>query len=118
MTDKITIYHNPRCSKSRETLALLQDQGIEPQVILYLQSPPDVATLKQLLKALNMSARELIRNKEDEYKALNLANPKLADEDLLTAMSRHPKLIERPIVVKGKRAILGRPPENALQLLR
>lgn len=118
MADKITIYHNPRCNKSRETLALLQDRGMEPEVVLYLQNPPDTATLKQLLKALNMSARELIRNKEDEYKALKLADPQIADEDLIAAMCRHPKLIERPIVVKGKRAVLGRPPENALQLLR
>lgn len=118
MADTFTIYHNPRCSKSRETLALLQDQGVEPQVVLYLQNPPDPATLTQLLKALNLSPRELIRNKEDEYKALKLADPSLTDEDLVAAMCRHPKLIERPIVVKGKRAALGRPPENVLQLLR
>ncbi len=118
MADKITIYHNPRCSKSRETLALLQNQGIEPTVVQYLQNPPDATTLKQLLKALNISPRELLRNKEDEYKTLKLADPKLSDEELIAAMCQHPKLIERPIVVKGKRAVLGRPPENALQLLR
>lgn len=118
MADKITIYHNPRCSKSRETLALLQNQGIEPTVVQYLQNPPDATTLKQLLKALNISPRELLRNKEDEYKTLKLADPKLTDEELIAAMCQHPKLIERPIVVKGKRAVLGRPPENALQLLR
>ena len=118
MADKITIYHNPRCSKSRETLALLQNQGIEPTVVQYLQNPPDATTLKQLLKALNISPRALLRNKEDEYKTLKLADPKLTDEELIAAMCQHPKLIERPIVVKGKRAVLGRPPENALQLLR
>lgn len=118
MADKITIYHNPRCSKSRETLALLQAQGVEPTVVQYLQNPPDAATLEQLLKALNISARELLRTKEDEYKTLNLANPALTADELIDAMRQHPKLIERPIVVKGKRAVLGRPPENVLQLLR
>lgn len=118
MADTITIYHNPRCSKSRETLALLQNQGIEPTVVLYLQNPPDAASLKRLLKALKMVPRDLLRTKEDEYKTLQLANPALADEELIAAMCRHPKLIERPIVVRGQRAVLGRPPENALQLLR
>lgn len=118
MADEITIYHNPRCSKSRETLALLRNQGIEPTVIQYLQNPPDATILKQLLKALKISPRELLRNKEDEYKTLKLADPTLTDEELIAAMCQHPKLIERPIVVKGKRAVLGRPPENALQLLR
>lgn len=118
MADKITIYHNPRCSKSRETLALLQDHNVEPTVVQYLQTPPDAATLKQLLKALKLSARELLRTKEDEYKTLKLADASLTEEELIAAMSRHPKLIERPIVVKGKRAVLGRPPENVLQLLR
>jgi arsenate reductase len=118
MRDKITIYHNPRCSKSRETLALLQENGVEPEVVLYLQDPPDAATLKSLLKALGISARELLRTKEDEYKSLKLADAALKDDDLITIMSAHPKLIERPIVVKGKRAVLGRPPETVLQLLR
>lgn len=118
MADTITIYHNPRCSKSRETLTLLQDRGIEPQIVLYLQNPPNETTLSQLLKALKLSPRELIRNKEAEYKTLNLADPSRSDAELIAAMCRHPKLIERPIVVKGKRAALGRPPENVLQLLR
>ncbi len=118
MRDKITIYHNPRCSKSRETLALLQDQGVEPEVVLYLQDTPNPATLKSLLKALGISARELLRTKEDDYKSLNLADAALSEDDLIRIMSAHPKLIERPIVVKGKRAVLGRPPETVLQLLR
>jgi arsenate reductase len=118
MPDNITIYHNPRCSKSRETLALLQNQGLEPEIVLYLQDPPDAATLKSLLKALGISPRELLRTKEEEYKSLGLADAALSDAELIRIMSAHPKLIERPIVVKGKRAALGRPPEAVLQLLR
>jgi arsenate reductase len=112
MPDNITIYHNPRCSKSRETLALLQNQGLEPEIVLYLQDPPDAATLKSLLKALGISPRE------EEYKSLGLADAALSDAELIRIMSAHPKLIERPIVVKGRRAALGRPPEAVLQLLR
>jgi len=118
MADTITIYHNPRCSKSRETLALLQARGIAPEIILYLQTPPDETTLKVLLKKLGMKARELLRTKEDDYQALGLADTTLAEDALIAAMASHPKLIERPIVVKGKHAAIGRPPENVLQLLR
>ncbi|MCR6651065.1 MAG: arsenate reductase (glutaredoxin) [Cellvibrionaceae bacterium] len=118
MPDKITIYHNPRCSKSRETLSLLQSRGIAPEIVLYLQDPPDAATLKTLLKALGIKPRELLRTKEDEYKSLGLADGALSDAELIRIMSAHPKLIERPIVVKGKQAVLGRPPEAVLQLLR
>lgn len=116
MADTFTIYHNPRCSKSRETLALLEAQGVTPDVVLYLQRPPSAADLKRLLKALKLKARDLIRNKEEEYKALNLADASLSEDDLIDAMVKHPKLIERPIVVKGKQAVLGRPPENVLSL--
>lgn len=118
MADTVTIYHNPRCSKSRETLALLEEHGVTPNIVLYLQTPPDASTLKNLLKALRLDARSLLRNKEDEYKTLKLDNPQLSEDDLIAAMVKHPKLIERPIVVKGRRAALGRPPENVLQLLR
>lgn len=111
-----TIYHNPRCSKSRQTLELLQARGIEPDVVLYLEQPPTKKLLKELLKKLNISARDLLRRGEEEYKALNLADTSLNDEDLLAAMIAHPKLIERPIVVRGERACLGRPPENILEL--
>lgn len=119
------IYHNPRCSKSRQTLALLQDNGIEPQQILYLDTPPDEQTLHELLELLGMSARELLRKGEAEYKELSLADPALDDAALIKAMHTHPRLIERPIVVKtltksGKKqqqAVLGRPPENVLSLL-
>ncbi|HEY9034483.1 MAG TPA: arsenate reductase (glutaredoxin) [Pseudomonadales bacterium] len=111
------IYHNPRCSKSRQTLALLQENGIEPQVVLYLDNPPDGKTLQQLLQKLGIGARELLRKGEDEYKSLNLADASLSEAQLIEAMVQHPRLIERPIVEAGRRAVLGRPPENVLALI-
>ncbi|ATM77453.1 TPA: arsenate reductase (glutaredoxin) [Serratia fonticola] len=114
----VTIYHNPRCSKSRETLALLEQHGVEPQVVLYLDTPPSVAELKKLLQELGFtSARELMRKKEDLYKELKLADETLSEEQLLQAMVSNPKLIERPIVVKGGKARIGRPPEQVLEIL-
>lgn len=112
-----TIYHNPRCSKSRQTLALLEQHGIEPVVVLYLEQPPTKSQLKTLLKKLGLTARELVRKGEDEYRDLGLADTGLSDEKLLEAMAAHPKLIERPIVVCDERAVLGRPPENVVKLL-
>ncbi|ALO46633.1 arsenate reductase (glutaredoxin) [Pseudohongiella spirulinae] len=119
------IYHNPRCSKSRQALALLQEHGIEPEQILYLDSAPEQHTLRELLELLGISARELLRKGEAEYKELSLADPSLDDAALISAMHNHPRLIERPIVVRtrteGKQtqrqAVLGRPPENVLALL-
>ena len=113
---KVTIYHNPRCSKSRQTLALIEAQGITPQVVLYLETPPDAAGLKALLKKLGIGARDLLRTNEDDYRLLKLADTTLDDDTLIGAMVLHPKLIERPIVVKGSRAVIGRPPENVLEL--
>lgn len=113
----ITIYHNPRCSKSRQTLALLEERGLAPQVVLYLDTPPDAPTLQALLAKLGISARDLLRKGEDEYKANNLADPGLSEQQLIDAMVRFPKLIERPIVVNGSRAALGRPPEAVLDIL-
>ncbi len=114
----VSIYHNPRCSKSRETLALLQDKGIETDVVLYLETPPDVQALKNLLQQLGMSsARELMRRKEDLYKELNLADGQLSEDQLLQAMVEHPKLIERPIVINGDQARIGRPPEAVLEIV-
>ena len=114
----VSIYHNPRCSKSRETLALLQERGIEPDVVLYLETPPDVPTLKRLLKQLGIhSARELMRRKEDLYQELALADSALSEAQLLQAMVDHPKLIERPIVIKGEQARIGRPPEAVLEII-
>lgn len=117
-TTPFTIYHNPRCSKSRAALDLLSQHGIEPAVVRYLDTPPDVATLAQLLDQLGLEPRALLRSGEDEYKTLNLADPTLSREQLIAAMVAHPKLIERPIVVHGERAVLGRPPERVLELLR
>lgn len=112
-----TIYHNPRCSKSRQTLALLEERNIAYDVVLYLETPPDEKTLKSLLKKLGISARDLLRKGEEEYKALKLDNPALKDDALIAAMCKHPKLIERPIVVHGKKAAIGRPPETVLEIL-
>lgn len=117
MTDQITIFHNPRCSKSRQTLALLEEKGIEPEVVRYLETPPDAAQLRDLLTKLGLTARQLLRTKEDEYRELGLNDMSLSDDRLIEAMVSHPKLIERPIVVRGKKAVLGRPPESVLDLL-
>ena len=113
----LTIYHNPRCSKSRQTLALLTDRGIEPTIILYLEDTPDQNELKGLLKKLGISARQLLRKGEEAYKQHELANQALSDEQIIQAMVESPKLIERPIVVSGDRAVLGRPPENVLEMI-
>lgn len=111
------IYHNPRCSKSRETLQLLQDKGITPEVVLYLETPPDAKTLQDLLKKLGLKPRQLMRQKEAEYKEMGLDDATLADAQLIDAMVRCPKLIERPIVVHGRKAAIGRPPEQVLEIL-
>lgn len=113
----VVIYHNPRCSKSRQTLEILEQRQLQPQVIEYLKTPPDAATLKQLISMLGINARDLLRNKEAEYKTAGLDNPDLSDEDIIAAMVSYPKLIERPIVIIGKRAIIGRPPERVLELI-
>ncbi|MEP5766443.1 MAG: arsenate reductase (glutaredoxin) [Halieaceae bacterium] len=113
----ISIYHNPRCSKSRQTLALLQDRGVEPTIVLYLETPPSAEELRSLLGKLGMSPRQLLRRGEDAYRELGLGDESLGDEELIAAMVAHPKLIERPIVEQGERALLGRPPENVLELL-
>lgn len=113
----ITLYHNPRCSKSREALAALQDRGHAPEVILYLDTPPDAATLMALLQKLDLPARALLRAKEAEYTELGLADTDLSDEALIAAMVNHPKLIERPIAVVGDRAAIGRPLDQILALL-
>jgi arsenate reductase len=119
MSDAVTIYHNPRCSKSRETLTLLKSNGVEPQVVLYLETPPDADTLRTLLSQLGMSsARALMRQKEELYKALGLADSELTEEALIQAMVDNPKLIERPIVVANGKARIGRPPEQVLEIVK
>ena len=105
----IEIYHNPRCSKSRQTLQLLQDKGIDPDVVEYLKTPPDKATLEQILDMLGLEPRELMRKKEQEYKALQLDDPALTRDQLMQAMIANPKLIERPIVIQNGKAAIGRP---------
>lgn len=111
----VTIYHNPRCSKSRQTLALLARKGVKPTVIEYLETPPSAAELRRILKMLGMTPRQLLRKKE--AKEAGLDDPKLADAALVKKMVAAPVVIERPIVVKGSKAALGRPPENVLKIL-
>lgn len=113
----ITIYHNPRCSKSRQTLALLQEKGIEPVVVEYLKDTPDAATLKDVIGKLGISPRELLRTKEAEYKEHGLNDTSVSDEAIVGAMIASPKLIERPIVVHGDQARIGRPPEQVLEII-
>ncbi len=112
----VTIYHNPRCSKSRTTLALLEEQGINPRVVLYLESPLDVGDITTLLSKLGMQASQLIRGGEADYKEAGLDKGS-SEAELIAAMAARPKLVERPIVVKGDSAVLGRPPENVLDLI-
>ena len=113
----VTIYHNPRCSKSRQTLALLQERGVTPTVVEYLKTPPDAATLGDILAKLGCPPRQLMRVKEAVYRELGLGDENLSDADLIQAMVENPILIERPIVLAGDRAALGRPPEAVLAIL-
>ncbi len=113
----VTIYHNPRCSKSRQTLQLLRDRGIEPRIIEYLKTPPDAATLDRFLTRLGLEPRALMRRKEAPYRELDLADESLGRAALIAAMVDNPILIERPIVVNGEKVALGRPPESVLEIL-
>ena len=113
----ITIYHNPRCSKSRQTLALLQESGVEPLVVEYLKDTPDAATLKAVIDKLGITPRDLLRTKEAEYKEHGLSDKSINDDAIIQAMIESPKLIERPIVIKGNQARIGRPPEQVLEIL-
>ncbi len=117
MTRNVTIFHNPRCSKSRQTLQLLHDRGMHPTVVEYLRDTPSPEELRELLKMLDMSPRELLRTKEAVYKERGLDARDLGDAALIAAMHEHPILIERPIVVVDDRAAIGRPPENVLAIL-
>jgi len=111
------IYHNPRCSKSRQTLALLEENGISPEIIEYLKSAPTAKELKDVLKLLNLSPQDLMRKKETEYKSAGLDNLNLSEEKQIELMITNPKVIERPIVIGNGKAVIGRPPENILELL-
>ena len=117
MTEPTRIFHNPRCSKSRRTLELLTERGIEPEIIRYLETPPTEQELSEILDALGRQPRELMRTGETEYKELGLDNPDLRREQLIAAMVATPKLIERPIVLANGKAAVGRPPENILTIL-
>ncbi len=113
----ITIYHNPRCSKSRQTLELLRAQGLEPDIIRYLESPPSVADLQHILSGLGIKARDLMRRNESLYKELELDDESLTEKDLIMALNQNPSLMERPVVVNGNRVALGRPPELVLEII-
>ena len=113
----VKIYHNPRCSKSRETLKLVEEQGVELEIIEYLKHPPTAAELQDVLNKLGLKPRQLMRSKEAEYKDNGLDDPALSDAELIEAMIRIPKLIERPIVLANNKAAVGRPPESVLGIL-
>ena len=113
----VTIYHNPRCSKSRQTLALLRERGIEPEIVEYLDTPPDATQIKTILGLLAMGPRDLMRKKEAPYRDAGLDDPSLDDDALVAAMVAHPILMERPIVLAHGKAAVGRPPEAVLDIL-
>ncbi len=113
----VTIYHNPRCSKSRAALKLLEEKGVKPKIVEYLKTPPDAKTLDGFLKKLKMEPRQLMRRGEAPYKELKLAEETKSRDALIRAMVENPILIERPIVVNGAKVALGRPPENVLDIL-
>lgn len=115
--DPGTFWHNPRCSKSRAALALLRERGIAPEVVPYLDAAPDAATLRRVIALLGIAPRALLRTGEDDYAALGLGDASLADDAIVAAMSAHPRLIERPVYVRGRRAVIGRPPERVLELV-
>lgn len=113
----VQILHNPRCSKSRSTLQLLKDNGVDPEIVLYLDTPPDAAQLTTILEKLNMQPRDLMRKGQSEYKQMGLDNDQLSDDQLIAAMIDTPILIERPIVLANNKAAIGRPPESVLEIL-
>jgi len=114
---RLTIYHNPRCSKSRQTLALLEERGIAPRIVEYLKTPPTAAELKTILKKLGLKPRDILRQGEPRYAELGLKDRDVDDDTLITLMVANPILIERPIVVRGDKAAIGRPPETVLEIL-
>lgn len=111
----VTIYHNPRCSKSRQTLALIEDKGVTPEIIEYLDNPPNQSRLKEIVAGLGVSPKDIIRKKEAKEEGVDINA--LSDAALIKAMAEHPRIIERPIVVSGKKVAMGRPPENVLSIL-
>lgn len=117
MTDSIKIFHNPKCSKSRMTMDLLNEKGVQADVVEYLKTPPSKQQLEDILNMLQLEPRQLMRTHEAEYKDNNLGNESLSREQLIEAMIQFPKLIERPIVINKGKAAIGRPPENILEIL-
>jgi arsenate reductase (glutaredoxin) len=113
----VTIYHNPRCSKSRQTLALLEEKGIKPKIVEYLKTPPSAAELKRILKKLGLKAKDIVRKGEPRYAELGLKDREIKDDALIALMVANPILIERPIVVSGDKAAIGRPPEAVLKIV-
>ena len=111
------IYHNPRCSKSRQTLEILNRQDVNTEIVLYLESPPSKEEIASILQKLDLNPRDIIRKGEEEYKVLNLKDQSLTENELIAFMSENPKLIERPIVIKDDKAVIGRPPENVLSII-
>jgi arsenate reductase len=116
VSDPVTIYHNPRCSKSRQTLELLRRHGIEPIIVNYLESPPSAARIKELVTMLGIAAHDVLRTKEAPYKKLGLS-PETSEDDIANAIAAQPILLERPIVACGSKAAIGRPPENVLSIV-
>ena len=114
---EITLYHNPRCSKSRAALALLEESDITPRVVLYLDQPPDRGELEELLRKLGLGIRDILRRGEAEYKQYQLDDSSLSEDIVFEIVAKNPRLVERPIIVCGERAVIGRPPERVLELL-
>jgi arsenate reductase len=117
VSDPVVLWHNPRCTKSREALALLEARGVKPTVVRYLEEPPAAKEIARVLDLLGVEPREMMRKKEAPYADEGLGDPKLSKKALIDAMAKHPILIERPIAIRGKRAVIGRPPENVLEIL-
>lgn len=115
--DKFVIYHNPRCSKSRETLQLLSDNGVDPEIVDYLEDPPTVEELKRIIEMLGIPARDLLRSTEPVYKDADLDDDSLSDDEIIDAICEYPALMQRPIVVAGDRAVIGRPPSRVLEII-
>jgi arsenate reductase len=113
----IKIYHNPKCSKSRATLALLEENEAKPEIIYYLETPPSIEDLKSILQKLGVPLKEILRRSEAEFDKLGLDDDTLSEEIALDLLQKHPRLLQRPIVIKGDQAIIGRPPENVLPLI-
>lgn len=113
----ITIYHNPRCSKSRKTLEILRENGVEPTIVEYLKEPPSTEQLAQILDMLGAQPRDIMRTGESEYRENDFADTSLSNDELIQRMTEYPRVIERPIVTAGTKAVIGRPPENVLKLI-